>query len=310
MSKPRDPNPFRLGLIGAGPWGRNYINTIAGLDGMQLTRLASRNSESAGLVGSECIINENWQDLIGAGDLDGIIIASPAYSHADMVMAAIGRGLAVLVEKPMTLSVADAEKILATAQAEDAIVMVDHIHLYSAAWEAVKREAPALGAIRAISGVAGKWGPFPPSTPVLWEWGSHDIAMCINLMGRPPEIATATRTDIRDGGETLSVVLGFGDTEARISIGNLYPEKTRLFTISFENGELIYDDALDGSDKVRLKTSPRDPGGTFKLDPGTPLERAVLAFRDAILRGAPEWDDAVLGAQVVRTLAHLDSMLD
>jgi len=73
---------------------------------------------------------------------------------------------------------------------------------------------------------------------------------------------------------------------------------------------LIYDDALDGSDKVRLKTSPRDPGGTFKLDPGTPLERAVLAFRDAILRGAPEWDDAVLGAQVVRTLAHLDSMLD
>ena len=310
MSKPRDPNPFRLGLIGAGPWGRNYINTIAGLDGMQLTRLASRNSESAGLVGSECIISENWQDLIGAGDLDGIIIASPAYSHADMVIAAIGRGLAVLVEKPMTLSVADAEKILATAQAEDAIVMVDHIHLYSAAWEAVKREASALGAIHTISGVAGKWGPFPPSTPVLWEWGSHDVAMCINLMDRPPEFATATRVEARDGGETLNVVLNFGDAEARIAIGNLYPEKNRLFTISFENGELSYDDTLDGSDKVRLKTSPQDPGGTFKLGPATPMERALLAFRDAVGRGAPEWDDAALGAQVVGILARLDSTLD
>jgi len=305
-----EPQPLRLGLIGAGTWGANYIHTIAGLDGVHLARLASRNPENPGRVGPECTISENWQYLIEAGGLDGIIIASPPETHADIILAAIGRGLAVLIEKPMTMSVAEAETILAMAQAEDAIVMVDHIHLYSAAWEAVKREAPALGAIRAISGVAGKWGPFPPSTPVLWEWGSHDIAMCINLMGRPPEIATATRTDIRDGGETLSVVLGFGDTEARISIGNLYPEKTRLFTISFENGELIYDDALDGSDKVRLKTSPRDPGGTFKLDPGTPLERAVLAFRDAILRGAPEWDDAVLGAQVVRTLAHLDSMLD
>jgi predicted dehydrogenase len=310
VSTPRDLDPFRLGLIGAGPWGRNYINTIAGLDGMQLTRLASRNSESAGLVGSECTISQDWQDLIGAADLDGIIIASPAYSHADMVMAAIGQGLAVLVEKPMTLSVADAEKILATAQAEDAIVMVDHIHLYSAAWEAVKREASALGAIRAISGVAGKWGPFPPSTPVLWEWGSHDVAMCINLMDRPPEFATATRVEARDGGETLNVELDFGDAEARIAIGNLYPGKNRLFTISFENGELSYDDTLNGSDKVRLKTSPQDPGGTFKLDPATPMERALSAFRDAVRRGAPEWDDAALGAQVVGILARLDSTLD
>lgn len=310
MSRPRDSQPFRLGLIGAGPWGRNYLHTITGLDGVSLVRLASRNPESAKLIGSECTISEDWRDLVEAEDLDGIVIASPPETHADMVLAAISRGLAVLVEKPMTLSVAEAERILATAQAEDAIVMVDHIHLYSAAWEAVEREAHALGAIRAISGVAGKWGPFSPNTPVLWDWGSHDVAMCINLMGRPPEAATATRIEARDGGETLTVLLDFGDAEARIAISNLYPEKNRLFTISFENGELVYDDTLNGSDKVRLKTTPRDPGGTFKLDPGTPMERVLLAFRDAVLRGAPEWDDAALGAQVVGTLARLDSTLD
>ena len=185
MSRPRDPQPFRLGLIGAGPWGRNYIHTIAGLDGICLTRLASRNPESARLTGSEGTISEDWRDIVEAENLDGIVIASPPVTHADMVLAAISKGLAVLVEKPISLSVAEAEKILATAKAEDAIVMVDHIHLYSAAWEAVKRETRSLGAVRAISGVAGKWGPFPPSTPVLWEWGSHDVAMCINLMGRP-----------------------------------------------------------------------------------------------------------------------------
>ena len=310
MSELPDPQPFRLGLIGAGPWGRNYIHTIAGLDGMQLARLASRNPESAGLVGSECIISENWRDLIEADDLDGIVIASPPHTHADMVLAAIAQGLAVLVEKPMTLSVAEAEKILATAQAEDAIVMVDHIHLYSAAWEAVRRETRALGAIRAISGVVGKWGPFRRDTPVLWDWGSHDVAMCINLMGRPPGLASATRVEARDGGETLRMTMDFGDAEAQISISNLYPEKNRLFTISFENGELVYDGTLDGSNKVRLKTSSQDPGGTFKLDPGTPLERALLALRDAVLRSAPEWDDALLGAQVVGTLARLDSTLD
>ncbi|NQV84233.1 MAG: Gfo/Idh/MocA family oxidoreductase [Rhodospirillales bacterium] len=309
MSELRIPQTLRLGLIGAGRWGVNYIHTIAGLDGVHLTRLASRNPDSAGLIGPECAIHENWQDLVEAGDLDGIIIASPPGTHAEIILAAISRGLAVLVEKPMTLSVAEAERVLATAQAEDAIVMVDHIHLYSAAWEAVKRQAHDLGAIRAISGAAGKWGPLNPDTPVLWEWGSHDVAMCINLMGRTPEQATATCVDAREGGETLALTLDFGDATAKIAISNLYMEKSRLFTISFEKGELVYDDTLDGGDKVRLKTSPRDPGGTFKLDPGTPLERAVMAFLGAIRRGAPEWDDAALGAQVVGTLARLDSTL-
>jgi predicted dehydrogenase len=310
VSESPDRQSLRLGLIGAGPWGVNYIHTLKGIDGVRLSRLASRNPESAGLIGPDCTISENWQDLVEADDLDGVIIASPPDTHAEMILAAIGKGLPVLVEKPMTLSVAEAETILATAQAEDAIVMVDHIHLYSAAWEAVRREALGLGPIRTLSGVAGKWGPFPQSIPVLWEWGSHDVAMCINLMGRPPEFATVKRVDARDGGETLALTLGFGDTTAHLTIGCLYPEKTRLFTISFDDGELVYDDTLDGGDKVRLKTSPRDPGGTFKLDPGTPLERAVLAFRDAILRGAPEWDDAALGAQVVGVLARLDSTLD
>lgn len=123
MSRPRDPQPFRLGLIGAGPWGRNYIHTIAGLDGICLTRLASRNPESARLTGSEGTISEDWRDIVEAENLDGIVIASPPVTHADMVLAAISKGLAVLVEKPISLSVAEAEKILATAKAEDAIVM-------------------------------------------------------------------------------------------------------------------------------------------------------------------------------------------
>ncbi|MBT3305749.1 MAG: Gfo/Idh/MocA family oxidoreductase [Alphaproteobacteria bacterium] len=309
MSELRDSGILRLGLIGAGPWGRNYIHTIAGLDGVQLARLASSNPDSTGLIEPGCTISRNWSELVNAGDLDGIIIASPPDTHAEITLTAINNNLPTLVEKPMTLSVTEAETVLATAQAEDAIVMVDHIHLYSAAWEAVKRQAQDLGAIRAISGVAGNWGPFRQDTSMLWDWGSHDVAMCIDLMGRMPEQVTAACVDARDGGETLALTLDFGDTKAHLSVGNLYSEKNRLFTISFEKGELIYDDTLEGGDKVRLKTSPRDPGGTFKLDPGTPLERAVIAFCDAIRRGAPEWDDAALGAQVVGTLARLDSTL-
>ena len=57
---------LNLGLIGAGVWGRNFIKTIAGLDGARLTRLASRNPESPALVPPDCVISEDWRDLMAA----------------------------------------------------------------------------------------------------------------------------------------------------------------------------------------------------------------------------------------------------
>jgi predicted dehydrogenase len=307
---------LNLGLIGAGPWGRNYISTIAGLDGVRLSRLANRNPESPALAGTDCRISEDWRDMLAAGDLDGVIVATPAALHTDMTLAALDHSLPVLVEKPMTLSVTEAEAVLSQARAKDAIVRVNHIHLYSAAWEALKREAQALGPLNAISTVAGKWRPSDRQAPVLWEWGSHDVAMCLDLVGRPPvEIAARVieRRKIEEGpdrgeGMALALELNFGDITAKIAVSDLYEDANRLFTASFEGGELVYDDTAP--EKLRLKTTPRDSGDSFKLGPGTPLERAVLDFCAAIRKGHPDYDDAALGRDVVKVLEQLQATLD
>jgi len=307
---------LNLGLIGAGPWGRNYIKTIAGLDGVRLSRLASRNPESPALAGTGCRISEDWREMLAAGDLDGVIVATPAIVHAEITLAALDHDLPVLVEKPMTLSASEAEAVLSAARSKDAIVRVDHIHLYSAAWEALKREARALGPLSAISTVAGKWGPFNRDAPVLWEWGSHDVAMCLDLAGRPPGKTAARvieRRPVEQGpdrgeGVALALELDFGGVTAKIAVSDLYQDANRLFTASFEGGELIYDDTTP--EKLRLKTTPRDPGGTFKLGPGTPLERAVLGFCAAVRKGIPDYDDAALGRDVVKVLEQLQATLD
>jgi len=304
-------NTLDLGLIGAGPWGRNIIRTIAGLDGVRLARLASRNPESAGLVPADCIISEDWQGLIDAGDLNGVIIATPPTTHAEMTIAAIKADLAVMVEKPMTLSLNEADAVLAAAAATGAIVLVDHIHLYSAAWEALTREAQALGSLNAVSAVAGNWGPFRPDTPMLWDWGAHDIAMCLDLIGKTPKTVIAQRIETRtlDGGrgETLALELGFGDVTAKIALSTLSSEKTRLFTASLDGGELVYNDAID--EKLHLKISPQDLGKTLALSQGTPLERAIHAFCAAIRLDAADIKGAVLGRDVVKVLTQLQQHL-
>ena len=215
----------------------------------------------------------------------------------------------------MTLSVSEAETVLSAARSKGAIVRVNHIHLYSAAWETLKREARALGPLSAISTVAGKWGPFNRQAPVLWEWGSHDVAMCLDLVGRPPEKTAARvieRRRIEEGpdrgeGMTLALELDFGGVTAKIAVSDLYEDANRLFTASFEGGELVYDDTAP--EKLRLKTTPRDSDGTFKLGPGTPLERAVLDFCAAVRKGSPDYDDATLGRDVVLTLEQLDKQI-
>lgn len=306
---------LRLGLIGAGPWGRNYIRTIDGLDGVTLFRLASRNPESPGLAGPGCEISSDWRALIKAGDLDGVIVAAPPALHAEMTLAAVDRGLPVLVEKPLTLDIGEAEAVLDRARSKGAIVLVDHIHLYSAAWKALKREGIRLGPIRTIAAKAGRWGVFRPDTPVLWDWGSHYAAMCINLLGRVPENVRARHIESREvedanekkKGEVLELDLDFGDAAASITIGNLFSEKIRLFSVTFDGGELVYDDCAE--EKLILNPAPGNPGQPLSLEDGLPLERAVLAFTAAIALGLPDVDDLELGLDVVRTLARLEETL-
>jgi len=108
-------------------------------------------------------------------------------------------------------------------------------------------------------------------------------------------------------GVALALELDFGDVSARIAISDLFEERNRLLTASFEAGELVYDDTT--AEKVRLKTSPRDPGGTFRLGPGTPLERAVMDFAQAIRRGVPDFGDAELGSEVVKVLEKLQETI-
>jgi hypothetical protein len=92
-----------LGLVGAGRWGKVFINTLAGMEGVRLAGLASSNPQSRSLVPPDCRVMPEWRDLIQMKNLAGLIVATPPHTHAEITLAAIRAGLPVLVEKPLTL---------------------------------------------------------------------------------------------------------------------------------------------------------------------------------------------------------------
>ncbi len=295
----------RLGLVGVGRWGRNIVRTIAESRRAKLGGVASTNPRTADIVPRDCRVVADWHDLIGDPDLDGVIVATPPAFHPQIVMSALEAGLPVLVEKPLALSVEDARRIRARAGELAGSVMVDHTHLFHPAWTELKRRRARLGPIRAMRSVGGNRGPFRTDTTVLWDWGPHDISMCLDLMEQAPETVSARRVRAertQEGhGELLRLDLGFATARAEIEIGNLMPSRTRRFEAEFADTTAVIDDTAEH--KLRFD------GHTVPIAGTPPLTAVIEAFADAIAADSFDARDLDLAVRVVETLERCDTAL-
>jgi len=311
---------LNFGLIGAGRWGRVFINTIGQIDGVRLAALASRNPESRQLVPPDCTLSANWRALIdgaaGSGKpLDGLIIATPPATHAEIALAAIDADLPVLVEKPLSLSARQAEEIRARSESRSVVALVEHTHLFSPAYRALKQRLGASGGaaeVTAIEGTASNWGPFRKDVPVLWDWGAHDIAMCIDLMASVPDKFSVRRLEKRNQdegiGETLEISMGFADNAwAEIRLSNLADHKERRLEVICRGETLIYDDTVDA--KLTYRRGLNGKVIPIPHAPTPPLTVAVEEFAEAVHQGRTDNESMKLAVDVVKTLERLEACL-
>lgn len=146
---------MRIGIIGRGPWGQVYANTLRGL-GVAFWQIG--------------------RDLGNLRNADGVIIASAAHSHMPLAEAFIESYVPVLIEKPIALVSANARHLLDLAKRHHGIVFTGHTRLHSNAWRQFKARALAE-VVHSVYATAG--GPCK-LTP-LWDWGPHLVAMCLDL---------------------------------------------------------------------------------------------------------------------------------
>ena len=127
-----------LGLIGAGRWGKNIIQTIGSLNGANLKYLVASNSYNRKLVNQDCFVTNSLEKILNNKDLDGLIIATPPSTHAPIAIKAIENGIPLIIEKPLTLISEEAEYIYKLAVESKVTVLVDHIHLYNPPFRKLK----------------------------------------------------------------------------------------------------------------------------------------------------------------------------
>lgn len=320
-----NPNQPKVVVAGAGAWGKNHVRTfheLGALAGVVELSPALREKVKADFPGVPI-----WDDLASAlPSADGVVLATPAPTHGPLAKQALAAGKGVLVEKPMTLEVAEAEGLVAAAKAAGKPLMVGHLLMYQPAITELKRvlDAGILGKVHRIHQERLNHGRVRSTENVMWSFSCHDLAVLLYLMGEAPERIQASgaaflQADLHDD---VHLELGFASgRSAHVHAAWYWPGKQRGLRVFGETGMIVYDEG-DQSLTLHRKhlkggagpesLAPVD-GGTERIFEGSgePLKLEDQHFLDVLAGRCAPLSDGPSGVEVIRILetahAHLMS---
>jgi predicted dehydrogenase len=204
----------RVGVVGGGLVAQaEHLPYLSALrDRFTLSALAEPSAtvrEALGARYSIASLHEDYRSLLDAGEVDAIVICSPAGTHAEVVLAALSAGVHVFVEKPMCITLADADRILASRDKTGRVVQVGTMKRYDPSVERLISELPESSAdLRYVSVVV-----YDPEFEPYFEPG--DIVRGSDV---PRDLIDATRRSEADqvaeavGAGTEDVVRAFSES--------------------------------------------------------------------------------------------------
>jgi predicted dehydrogenase len=313
----------RLGVIGAGAWGRNHVRTAASTPDGELTAVLDTDAAVRSRVARQypgVWVGTDLPELLER--VDGVVIASPATTHAPLALAVIEAGKPCLVEKPFALSVSDAEAVTRTATARGVPVLAGHLLLFHPAVERLRAlvQSGELGRLYYLYGLRVNLGQVRADENALWSFGPHDVSMALFLLGDTPvRVAAQGRGYLQPAVEdVVFVTMEFASgVLAHVQLSWLDPHKERKLTVVGAKKMAVFDD-MAVREKLRIydKGVDRPPdygsygeslaireGDIFipKIPNVEPLA-AELAHFVRVVRGEPPRAPATDGVRVVRVL--------
>lgn len=316
--------PPRIGIVGAGYWGANLVRNcaqmgiLAAVCDADLHALNEVRSKYSG-VALFCDLTS----MLEQAKLEAVIIASPAASHAVLALQCIRAGKHVFVEKPLSLSVADAEQVLRAADEAGVALFVGHVLLYHPAVRAMLKciTEGRIGRVRHLRSRRLSWGRLRSQENVWWSFAPHDCALMIEVMKDSPVSATGwlsayVRPHIAD---FAYADFAFEDgRSAHIEVSWLDPDKSSRIDVFGSEGTLTFVDSREGAtltltpcgDRLDARGEPelwRGSSSEIALDAAEPLRLEIEAFCRAMRGGVDVPTDGREGLEVVRALEMLDA---
>ena len=295
---------LRIGLIGAGHFGRFHAQKIAANPRAVLAGIHDPDPARAALVAGETgTVAMGLRDLLAAAE--AVVIAAPAGLHHGLTMMALEAGLHVLVEKPIAATLAEADAMAALAAGKARVLQVGHLLRFTAEHQAIRARMARPFYIECV-----RIAPFKPrgtDVSVILDLMIHDIDLVLSLVDSKvigvDAIGAAVASDHEDiANARIRFANGCVATIVASRVSLKAERRMRLFG---QEGYLNVDFAarrLTAINRERGEPLPQLEGGRIEhviWEEHDALAAEHAAFTAAVLDGAPVLVDAHAGRRAL-----------
>ena len=302
---------IKIGIIGCGYWGPNYVRIINELDGCQAQYccdLEEKNLLKIKKIFHGTKIFRDYREMIKLSDVDAVVIATPLDSHYEIARFCMNNNKHVLVEKPFTYTVREAQSLIRASERNNVILMAGHVYECNPGVQKLKEiiEEGKLGELCYVHAERMGLGPIRKHADVLRDLATHDISIAVYLLNAlPKEITAVGGSYIQRGtGDVVFLSLKFqSGLIYNISASWIAPEKIRKTTVVGTMGMAVFDDINKAEllkiyerqiRKEMLDSTPEyndhqlvvSIGSIYipKIEQTEPLKNQLLRFLEAVSR--------------------------
>lgn len=301
---------LRVGVVGVGALGRHHARVYSELAGVRLGGVFDVDPQRAEQVAHErgCSAFRHLKELVA--EVDAVSVAVPTVDHHRVARALLEAGKDVLVEKPIAVTLEEADDLVRVAEARRAVLQVGHVERFNPAAEALRDGVrdPRFIEVHRLA-------PFSPRSldiDVVLDLMIHDLDILLSLDASEPVQIDAVgvpvltdKVDVANARVRFASGLIANLTASRISAG-----KTRKFRVWSQRAYVSVDFATRAAEVYRLVLRAGGPPEIALERRGPsgeePLVRQLAAFRDAVRSRGPA---VVSGTDGRRALALAHTIL-
>jgi predicted dehydrogenase len=278
---------MKVGVFGTGSMGRNHVRLLSSLPGAELVGIYDPNPEAAEAAARDhgARVFPRLEEL--AGEIEAAVVAAPTVAHVDMGCELLGRGLHVLIEKPLAASLQEADRLL--AKADGRVLAVGHVEFFNPAVQALLAagSGPRFVEVQRL----GVFSPRSLDVDVVLDLMIHDLQILHALDPSPVAEVRATgiavlsqRIDIAnvrvelESGAVANLTASRVSSERARKLRAFLPN--RYYSLDYQAQEIKGYRLVEEGEKRRIL--PDD----LAVERAEPLKRELEAFL-AACRGEP-----------------------
>lgn len=248
---------INVGLLGYGLSGRVFhAPVIRSVEGFRITWIMTGNAEAIAMIAGQdpsVRISTSADEILDAPDVDLVVVAVPNTLHYDLAAKALERGKHVVVEKPFTITAAEADSLAELAEKKGLMLSVYHNRRWDGDFLTVGRiiDSGLLGNLAEFESHYDRFRPVPkagawreaaaPGTGLLYDLGSHLIDQALTLFGMPQQVFADLRIQ-RPKGEAVDsfeLILDYDGLKVTLKSSSLVREPGPRFILHGDRGSFV-----------------------------------------------------------------------